>query len=127
VVFGALVFKLSVWCGVEGCVSGLRAASSWLWAQWCPKQGWASNKICNKNHLFHLVGILFLDINDDARSKPHQTYKRCWKWWPRASIQAWTRLILFTNTFCTSACEMLLMYAVTVVFNPLAPEFSFKF
>ena len=29
VVFGALVSKLSVWCGVEGCVSGLRAASSW--------------------------------------------------------------------------------------------------
>ena len=26
VVFGAFVFKLSVWCGVEGCVSGLRAA-----------------------------------------------------------------------------------------------------
>ena len=24
VVFGALVFKLSVWCGAEGCVSGLR-------------------------------------------------------------------------------------------------------
>ena len=27
VVFGALVFKLSVWCGVEGYVSGLRAAA----------------------------------------------------------------------------------------------------
>jgi hypothetical protein len=26
-VFGALVFKLSVWCGAEGYVSGLRAAS----------------------------------------------------------------------------------------------------
>jgi hypothetical protein len=25
VVFGALFFKLSVWCGAEGCVSGLRA------------------------------------------------------------------------------------------------------
>ena len=32
----------------------------------------ASNKICNKNHLLHLVGILFPHINDDARSKPHQ-------------------------------------------------------
>jgi hypothetical protein len=31
------------------------------------------------------------------------TYKRCWKWCPRASIQAWTRLILFANTFCKSA------------------------
>ena len=27
VVFGALVFKLSVWCGAEGCLSGLRAAA----------------------------------------------------------------------------------------------------
>ena len=27
VVFRALVFKLSVWCGAEGCVSGLRAAA----------------------------------------------------------------------------------------------------
>jgi hypothetical protein len=28
VVYGALVFKLSVWCGTEGCVSGLRAAAA---------------------------------------------------------------------------------------------------
>jgi len=27
VVFGALIFKLSVWCGAEGYVSGLRAAA----------------------------------------------------------------------------------------------------
>ena len=27
VVFGALVFKLSVWCGAEGYLSGLRAAA----------------------------------------------------------------------------------------------------
>ena len=27
VVFGALVFKLSVWCAAEDCVSGLRAAA----------------------------------------------------------------------------------------------------
>jgi hypothetical protein len=27
VVFGTLVFKLSVWCGADGCVSGLRAAT----------------------------------------------------------------------------------------------------
>ena len=32
----------------------------------------ASNKICNKNHLLHLVGILFPHINDNARSKQHQ-------------------------------------------------------
>ena len=28
VVFGALVFRLSVWCGAEGYVSGLRAAAA---------------------------------------------------------------------------------------------------
>ena len=30
VVFGALVFKLSVWCGAEGYVSGMRAAENLL-------------------------------------------------------------------------------------------------
>ena len=52
VVFGALVFKLSVWCGAEGCVSGLRAATA--------------------------VGILFPHINDDARSKSLQIYNVTW-------------------------------------------------
>ena len=28
VVYGSLVFKLSVWCGAEGCVSGLPAAAA---------------------------------------------------------------------------------------------------
>jgi hypothetical protein len=31
------------------------------------------------------------------------TYKTCWKWCPRACIQAWTRLILFANNLCKSA------------------------
>jgi hypothetical protein len=31
------------------------------------------------------------------------TYKRCWKWCPRASIWVWTRLILFASTLCRSA------------------------
>jgi hypothetical protein len=30
------------------------------------------------------------------------TYKRRWKWCPRAPIQAWTRLTLFANAFCRS-------------------------
>jgi hypothetical protein len=37
-----------------------------------PETRWASNKICNKNHLLHLVGNLFPHINEDARSKSHQ-------------------------------------------------------
>ena len=37
-----------------------------------PETCWASNKICNKNHLLHLVGILFPHFNDGARSKSVQ-------------------------------------------------------
>ena len=33
---------------------------------------WTSNKIWNKYHLLHLVGILFPHINDDARSESLQ-------------------------------------------------------
>jgi len=51
VVFRALVFKLLVWCGAEGYVSGLQDAGKLL---------------------LHLVGILFPHINEDARSKSHQ-------------------------------------------------------
>jgi len=40
-----------------------------------PETCWANNKICNKNHLLHLVGILFPHINDDERSKPHQIHQ----------------------------------------------------
>ena len=39
-----------------------------------PETCWASNKICNKKPLLHLVGILFPHINDDAQSKSHQIY-----------------------------------------------------
>ena len=39
-----------------------------------PETSWASNKICNKNHLLHLAGILFPHINDDARSKSLQVH-----------------------------------------------------
>jgi hypothetical protein len=34
----------------------------------------ASNKICNKYHLLHLVGILFPHINEDARPKSLQIH-----------------------------------------------------
>jgi hypothetical protein len=75
VVYGALVFNLSVWCGAEGYVSGLRAAALLkqqpsnrthnntlellMMGIVVPETCWSSNKICNKNHLLHLVGILF--------------------------------------------------------------------
>ena len=90
VVFRALAFKLSVWCWVEGYVSGLQPAnrtrphhtdnlkikapnttgSNLLYNTlellmldtMVPETCWASNKICNKNKLLHLVGILFPHI-----------------------------------------------------------------
>ena len=37
-----------------------------------PETHRASNKICDKYHLLHLVGILFPHINDDARSESLQ-------------------------------------------------------
>ena len=69
VVFGALVFRLSVCCGAGSYVSGLQAAALVL-----PVTCWACNKICNKYHLLHLVGILFPRNNDDARSKSLQSF-----------------------------------------------------
>ena len=39
-----------------------------------PETCWACNKICNKYHLLHLVGILFPHNNDDVRSKSLQIY-----------------------------------------------------
>jgi hypothetical protein len=94
-VFGALVFKLSVWCEAEVYVSGLPQLHT-IPTTWKPKHQirgsshlhntlgllmvgiavpetcWASDKIRNKNHLLHLVRILLPHINDDARSKSHQ-------------------------------------------------------
>jgi hypothetical protein len=45
VVFGALVCKLSLWCGAEGCVFGLRSASSWHFIS-------TQNTHCMSNSLF---------------------------------------------------------------------------
>ena len=39
-----------------------------------PETCWTSNTICNKNHLLHLVGILFPHIKDDTRSKSHKIF-----------------------------------------------------
>ena len=38
--------------------------------------------------------------------KPLCTCERFWKWCPRASIKAWTNLILFANTSCRSGCVL---------------------
>jgi hypothetical protein len=43
------------------------------------------------------------------------TFKSCWMWCPRASIHAWTRLILFANTFWILLSEI--RYALIKVFG----------
>jgi hypothetical protein len=52
---------------------------------------WSHEKLCAAQERYSEFG------------KSLCTYKRCWKWYPRANIQAWTRLILFPNTLCRSA------------------------
>ena len=42
-----------------------------------PETCWASHKICTKNHLLHLVGILFPHINDDAGQNHFKFIKLC--------------------------------------------------
>jgi hypothetical protein len=104
-------FKLSVWCGAEGCVSGLRAAASrkpdtqpsaphhtdnlkteapsttgsyhlyntlelLMMGIIVHETCWASNKICNKKRLLHLVGILFpqlIMLQSHATVHPRKT------------------------------------------------------
>jgi hypothetical protein len=60
VVFGALVFKLSVWCGAEGYVSGLRAAAAGP-----PHAVHLKTKAPNttgSNHLYNTLELLMMGI-----------------------------------------------------------------
>jgi hypothetical protein len=49
VTFGALVFKLSVWCGAEGYVSGLRAAAK-------------TPNTTGSSHLYNTLELLMMGI-----------------------------------------------------------------
>ena len=53
---------LSVWCGAEGYL--YNTLELLMMGIMVPETCCASNKICNKNHLLHLVGILFPHIKD---------------------------------------------------------------
>jgi hypothetical protein len=72
------------------------------------------------NHTKHTRKVRWQPADIDVRAYTVRSESHCWKWCPRASVQAWTRLILFANTFFRSACEMFLMYAVIAVFNSLS-------
>jgi hypothetical protein len=65
-----------------------------------------SFSLCPLYPLF--LPLLILGLFYSAFGKSLCTYKRYWKWCPRASIQAWTLLILFVNTFSWSAFGKLL-------------------
>jgi hypothetical protein len=52
---------------------------------------------------FPTKNMILYDMIYSAFGKSLFTYWSCWKWCPRASTQAWTRLILFANTFCRQA------------------------
>ena len=73
-----------------------------------PETCWASNKICNKYHLLHLVGILFPHNNDDARSKLLQIAR--------------TYLIYASNWYSNTAVlysitDALLQYVLNTIFS----------
>jgi hypothetical protein len=57
VVFGALVFKLSVWCGADGYVSGLRAA-----ARKPDNLKTKAPKTTGSNHLYNTLEFLMMSI-----------------------------------------------------------------
>ena len=58
VVFGALVFKLSVWCGAEGYMSGLRAAA----AQRTDNFKTKAPNTTSSNHLYITLELLIMGI-----------------------------------------------------------------
>jgi hypothetical protein len=88
----------------------------WIWA--LGRVGYVTEL-----HKATVSGYWYISDSTVRSRKPPCTYKRCWKWCPRASIQAWTCFVLFTNTFCRSACEMYLMNKVIAVSNSLSvPE-----
>ena len=90
-----------------------------------PEKCWASNKICNKIHLLHLVGILFPHIIDDVRSKPHQMYKFVffqlineWRAGLEITFNFWiTGLLIIKHYLKILRCiiPVVLFYIITVV------------
>jgi hypothetical protein len=62
-----------------------------------------SNLIEFSNECFYPKGVWNSNDINSAFGKSLCTYKRLWKWCPRASLRAWTRLTLFANTFCISS------------------------
>ena len=62
VVFGALVFKLSVWCGAEGYVSGLQAAALLLCFVACRGLKTKAPNTIGSDHLYNTLELLMMGI-----------------------------------------------------------------
>ena len=73
-----------------------------------PETCWACNKICNKYHLLHLLGILFPRNNDDARSKSLQIYLNH----VVSAIPQITVKILLYTVCCTIQYSTILYYTI---------------
>ena len=55
-----------------------------------PETCWTSNKICNKNHLLHLVGILFPHIIMSSHGQPTRGGPPAWvlgEWWQLLAVK----------------------------------------
>jgi hypothetical protein len=60
--FGVLVFKLSVWCGYEGCVSGLRAAAAASAPHHTDNLKTKAPNTTGSNHLCNNLELLMMGI-----------------------------------------------------------------
>jgi hypothetical protein len=81
VVFNALVFKLSVWCGAEGCVSGYHLYNTLdllMMGIMVPETCWTSNKICNKKtsvaSSWHFISTYYRRCTVKATSNKQCTF-----------------------------------------------------
>ena len=90
------VMSTSVYTGIPSDIH----ESLYRRSKWCPRAS------------IQAFQVISMRVYTGVPSDVHESLYRRSKWCPRASVQVWTRLILFANTFCRSACEMLLMYAV---------------
>ena len=62
VVFGALVFKLSVWCRAEGYVSGLRAAAAAAAPHHTDNLKTKATNTTGSSHLYNTLELLMMGI-----------------------------------------------------------------
>ena len=96
-----LVFKLSVWCGAEGCVSGLRATArcsrlvlpsvQWIYSWWWAEELSETCRVSCQNNvgkLVHMVGFIikkFVTMYGHMNGKKRNVSptRTCWAYDPK--------------------------------------------